>query len=120
MEYLWIGVTNSEEGRAHIVQNGGKLLSAEVSNAALLSGLSENGVYADSINACSLCAYPRYPEKYIKEFRWESSGKKRGVSVSYKNVKYLNLYYKKRALVKEAKAWAMEKAFSRSITVPNG
>ncbi len=106
MKYLWIGVTSSEEGRAHVVKNGGKLLSAEVSNAALLSGLAENGVTCDSINAPSLPAYPRYPEKTVKEFRWKSDAGAKGVSVSYKNLKYLNLYYKKRALVKEAKKWA--------------
>ena len=108
MEYLWIGVSNSEEGKAHILKNGGKLLSAEVSSAALLSGLAENGIFPDSINACALPAYPRYAEKTVKQFRWETENGKSGVSVGYKNVKYLNHHYKKRALVKEAKKWARE------------
>ena len=108
MEYLWIGVSNSEEGKAHILKNGGKLLSAEVSSAALLSGLAENGIFSDSINACALPAYPRYAEKTVKQFRWETENGKSGVSVGYKNVKYLNHHYKKRALVKEAKKWARE------------
>lgn len=108
MEYLWIGVSNSEEGKAHILKNGGKLLSAEVSSAALLSGLAENGIFPDSINACALPTYPRYAEKTVKQFRWETENGKSGVSVGYKNVKYLNHHYKKRALVKEAKKWARE------------
>lgn len=106
MKYLWIGVTNSPEGRAHVVQNGGKLLSAEVSNDALLSGLAENGAVCDSINATSLPAYPHYPEKKIRSFRWESAHGAHGVSVGYKNLKYVGLLFKRRALVKEAKAWA--------------
>ena len=106
MKYLWIGVSNSEDGRQHVINNGGKLLSAEISSSAILSGLAENGIACDSVNAAPLPAYPRYRERTVKEFRWQNADGSTGVSVSYKNVKYLNLLYKKRALIKEAKKWA--------------
>ena len=106
MKYLWIGVNTSAQGKEHILKNGGKILSSDVSSSAILSGLAENGIAIDSINAPSLPPYPRYKEKRAKEFRWENENGSHGVSVSYKNVKYLNLLYKKRALVKEAKKWA--------------
>ncbi len=108
MKYLWIGVSCSKEGRAHFLERGGKLLSAEVSSDALLSGLAENGVVCDSVNASSLPPYPRYPEKRLPTFRWEEPSGARGVSVGYKNLKYVGLLSKRRALVKEARAWARE------------
>lgn len=106
MKYLWIGVGNSEEGRVHISKNGGKLLSAEVSNDALLSGLDANGIVCDSINSSRLAVYPIYPEKVVTPFTWTYKNGATGKSVSYLNYKYVNLISKKKALIKEAKQWA--------------
>ena len=116
MKYLWIGVGNSEEGRAHILKNGGKILSAGTSNDALVAGLVKNGVYCDCINSCRLPCYPRYPEKKVKPFKWTTENGAECQSVSFLNIKYINLISKKNALVKAAKAWA-RKHKNEEITV---
>lgn len=108
MKYLWLGVSNSKEGREKIIKNGGKVLSGEVANDALLSGFEANGVFCDTINASPLLAYPKYPEKKIKPVAWQYENGKKGVSVGYTNRLYINLLSKKRALVKETKKWAKE------------
>ena len=108
MKYLWIGVGNSSKAREEIAKKGGKLLSAEISNDALLSGLCANGVLCDTINSSRLPSYPEYPDKRIEPNEWIYENGKKGVSVGYKNKKYINLLSKKKALVKEAKKWAYE------------
>ncbi len=108
MKYLWIGVGNSREAREEIASKGGKLLSAEISNDALLSGLENGGVFCDTINSSRLPTYPEYPDKKIARNEWQYENGKKGISVGYTNKKYINLLSKKRALVKEAKIWAKE------------
>lgn len=106
MKYLWIGVGNSAEGRAHIEKNGGKLLSAEVSNDSLVKGLYCNNIVCDTINSSRLPEYPNYPEKVIPSFEWVEDNGAKCKSVSYLNFKYINLISKKISLIKEAKVWA--------------
>ena len=106
MKYLWIGVGNSDEAREEIAKKGGKLLSAEVSNDAILLGLENNGVYCDTINSTRLPDFPQYPDKKIEPVQWKYESGKAGISVGYVNLKYINLLSKKKALVREAKKWA--------------
>lgn len=108
MKNLWIGVGNSDESREIIASKGGKLLSAEISNDALLAGLMENGVFCDTINSSRLPTYPEYPDKKIAPVYWQYENGKKGVSVGYTNRKYINLISKRKSLVKEAKKWARE------------
>ena len=108
MKYLWIGVGNSKKAREEIAKKGGKLLSAEISNDAILSGLENCGVYCDTINSSRLPSYPEYPDKKIEPVFWTYENGKKGVSVGYTNKKYINLLSKKKSLVKEAKKWARE------------
>ena len=108
MKNLWIGVGNSAESREIIASKGGKLLSAEISNDALLAGLMENGVFCDTINSSRLPTYPEYPDKKIAPVYWQYENGKKGVSVGYTNRKYINLISKRKSLVKEAKKWARE------------
>lgn len=108
MKFLWIGVGNSAEGRAHIEKNGGKLLSAEVSNDALVKGLQTNGIVCDTINSSRLLEYPAYPEKIVSAFEWTEENGAKCKSVSYLNYKYINLISKKMTLIREASAWARE------------
>lgn len=114
-KYLWIGVTISEKEREQIVNNGGKILSANVSQNNILDGLFQNNVVADSINSYRLSAYPVYKQKNIKGDSWSRNGGK-DVSVSYLNYKYLNVYFKTKALEKEATRWA-KKHKNEDITV---
>ena len=108
MKYLWIGVCLSDEQREFIINGGGKILSANVSQDALLAGLEQNGHCFDSINAQRLPYYPAFPHKNIPEFRWSRNGISSDVSVGYKNVKYLAHMYKTKSLRHAAKAWAKE------------
>ena len=108
MKYLWIGVGNSDESRAEIIKNGGQLLSAEVSNDALVNGLQVNGVVCDTINSCKLPDYPHYPKKIVPAFEWTTESGAKCKSVRYLNYKYINLLSKRISLVREAKAWARE------------
>ena len=106
MKYLWIGVCLSEEQREFIINGGGKILSANVSQDALLAGLEKNDLCFDSINAQRLPYYPIFSHKTIPEFKWSRNGMSTDVSVGYKNVKYLAHIYKTKALLRAAKDWA--------------
>ena len=106
MKYLWIGVCLNDEQREFIINGGGKILSANVSQDALLAGLEQSGLCFDSINAQRLPYYPTFSHKNIPEFRWSRNGKSTDVSVGYKNVKYLAHIYKTKALLRAAKDWA--------------
>lgn len=108
MKYLWIGVGNSAEAREEIAKKGGKLLSAEISNDALLAGLENQGVFCDTINSSHLPTYPTYPDKKIKPVYWQYKNGRKGISVGFTNRLYINLISKRRALVKAAKKWARE------------
>ena len=106
MKHLWIGVGNSEEEREKIIQNGGKLLSADVSNDALMVGLYSNGISCDSINSSRLPTYPAYKQKRILPYSWKKQDGGEGISVGYWNFPYINLLSKTRTLAKAAKKWA--------------
>ena len=106
MKYLWIGVGNSEEGRRYIAENGGKLLSAEVSNDALCAGLTACGIRSDSVNSSHVPTYPVFTQRRVSSFEWKNEDGTVGKSVGYLNYKYINLLSKKKALKKEARAWA--------------
>ncbi|MBQ4107960.1 MAG: glycosyltransferase [Clostridia bacterium] len=108
MECLWIGVSNSENEREKIIHKGGKLLSGEVANDTILSGLSANGIFCNTLNASPVPTYPEYPDKRIKPVYWKYETGKSGVSVGFVNRKYINLLSKRISLVKEAKKWARE------------
>lgn len=107
MKYLWIGVGNSEDGKKHILENGGKLLSSTISNDALVAGLEANGICCDTINSVQLPVYPGYPEKKIQPYTWTCENGATGQSVGFWNYRYLNLLSKKHALIKAAQRWAM-------------
>ncbi|MBQ7377974.1 MAG: glycosyltransferase [Clostridia bacterium] len=116
MKYLWIGVGNSKEDRAHILENGGKILSAEVSNDALLAGLDSTGVICDSLNSSRIPSYPTYPEKKIAPQTWSRTGTSVDYNVGYLNYKYVNLLSKAKAMKKAAKVWA-KKNRGEDVTV---
>ena len=106
MKYLWIGVCLSDEQREFIINGGGKILSANVSQDALLAGLEQNGLCFDSINAQRLPYYPVFPHKNIPQFQWSRNGTSADVSVGYKNAKYFAHIHKTRALIRAARAFA--------------
>ena len=104
-KYLWIGVCISESERARIIGNGGKILSANVSQNNLVDGLFNNGIVLDSINAYRLPYYPKYKEKFVKGDVWSRNGG-RDISASYLNLPYICHYFKTRDLCAKSKKWA--------------
>lgn len=112
MKYLWIGVCLSEAQRKEIVDRGGKLLSANVSQDALLAGLEQNDVCFDSINGHSFSL----SFGNVKEERWSRNGKSEDVGVGYRNIKYLSVYFKTKAMRRAAKEWA-KKQEDKDVTV---
>mgnify|MGYP000850252219 CR=1 FL=1 len=105
MADLWIGLCTNEELRQQIKKNGGKFLSASVSQDNIYNGLVANGLVLDSINAPQINAYPDYKEKRIHQYCWTNNGTKHA-SVGFLNLKYASVLYKKKALKKVAHKWA--------------
>ncbi|MBQ3053602.1 MAG: glycosyltransferase [Clostridia bacterium] len=105
MKYLWFGFCADSVLRESITKNGGKMLSANVSQDSIVAGLAENGVVCDSINSMAVSAYPKYKECFIKKYFW-TDGNNEHTRVGYFNIKYLNLLSKKYSLKKAAAKWA--------------
>ena len=105
MKYLWFGMGVSETQERDIVANGGKILSAVVSQTAILNGLHAQGLALDSINAYKLPSYPRYKQKVPPRYEWGNANE-RHVSVSYLNLRYISHLTRTAAIKKEARAWA--------------
>ena len=99
---LWIGLNADQDLINHIVECGGKPLSAYVSQTNLFSGFKENGLILDSINAAQLPCYPRYRELITQEHSW-ISGTTQHVNVGNINIKYINEITEKRTLIKAAR-----------------
>lgn len=116
MKYLWIGVGNSQENKQHIIENGGKILSAAVSNDAIISGMDSLGIECDSINCPDVRPYPDYPEKKVEGGSWSRTGRSSDCYVGYDNRKYINNISRKNALVAAARNWA-EKNSKEDVTV---
>ena len=106
MNYLWFGMGLCEEQEKDIVANGGKILSAVVSQTAILRGLESFELSFDSINAYKLPPYPRYKQKKIPKYEWSRNGTSTDISVGYSNYKYISHLLKTSAIKKEAKKWA--------------
>lgn len=107
MTYLWLGMGVSEEQEKDIVANGGKILSAVVSQTAILNGLKANGLALDSINSYKLPAYPRYKQKNPPRYEWNDADNT-NVSVSHLNLKYVSHLTRTAAIKKEARRWAKQ------------
>lgn len=103
MKLLWIGLGLSEEEKKEILASGGKLLSGYISQTSLTEGFDALGVDMDSINSCQR---EGQQGKLIPRVEWSRTGKSRDVSVSYRNIRYLSILDRTRALKKEARAWA--------------
>lgn len=109
MKYLWIGYCCDDFLRKHIIEHGGKFLSAYVSQTNITEGLTKNGICFDSINAPQVNPYPSYREKCVVSHSWNFNRAKH-ISVGYLNYKYVNHISRTRALKKAAVNWAKENA----------
>lgn len=106
---LWIGCIENEEELKAKSQKGYNLASAQVSQKNLIQGIeaTSKSVF-DSINGSVLPHYPIYEDKVIKEVRWAHTLGAHDISVSYKNVKYINRLTCQHSMIKAARDWVKE------------
>lgn len=110
---LWIGPGVGPQLLQMILSKGGKLLSAQVSQNNLAEGLDALELDMDTLNA------PNLDTGLIAEVpaeRWSRNGSSEDISVGYRNVQYLNILLKQRALCAAAKKWAQENS-GKDMTV---
>ena len=103
MKILWIGINIGPVMTKEYTKKGGKLLSAYVSHNNIVEGLDMLNVDMDSVNSYHFS--PSLVKQPIAE-TWSRNGCSCDVSVSFKNIKYLNRLLSKKALCKAAKKWA--------------
>lgn len=107
-KYLWIGMCLDKKLKDTIINNGGKILSAGVSQDNILEGIEKNThINFDSINSYSLSSYPKYKEFKINTYYWSRNGISKDVFAGYINIKYINHYFKTKSLIKEAKKYLL-------------
>ena len=106
----------SDSQEKDIIANGGQILSAAVSQNAILSGLENQGLILDSINAYNLPSYPRFKQKTVPRYEWNKNNSSENISVSYLNLKYISHLTKTAAIKKEAQIWA-KKHIGDEVTV---
>lgn len=105
MKAIWIGVGVGPELRKTIIANNGKLLSAQVSESNLIQGIDALDIPMDTLNG------PNIGSGVLSDVppeTWCRNKTSHDMSVGYKNIKYLNLLLKQRALCREARRWAKD------------
>lgn len=107
MTNLWIGLSANEELKNIILDNGSKILSANVSQDNIYNGLQVNGIFLDTINAPQVPTFPNYKKMVVNEYCWIENGTK-NISVKFLNIKYLNTISKTYEMCKKAKKWALD------------
>lgn len=114
MKYLWIGPGMGEKTQQAIINRGGKILSAYISQKNLVEGIDALGLDMDSING------PQIDEKLFSSTpfeEWSRNGKSVDVCVRYKNTKYINRITKEFAIRRAAKKWILEQSNVEPVTV---
>lgn len=114
MKTIWIGVGIGPKLRQQIIDNKGKILSAQISEGNLLQGMDALGIAMDTLNGPNIST--GVLQTVLPE-QWSRNGTSRDISVGYQNVKYINLQKKQRALRAEAKKWAQENKTDEPVTV---
>lgn len=114
MKLLWIGAGLGPKTRDELLERGGKLLSAYVSQTNLVEGMDALGVDMDTLNAMNVeeSVLGQIPTEV-----WSRNGNNRDISVGYKNIRYINRLLKQWALCREAAAWAADNRDEKDIVV---
>lgn len=102
MKYLWIGVCINDDIEKAILDNKGRLMSAQISQNNWVQGLDSLGIDMDSINSVH---FP-LTIKNVPRVCWSRNGKSKDINVAYKNIRYLNIASKKKSMQDEATKWA--------------
>jgi len=103
VKVLWIGVGIGPKLHQQLLDSGGKILSAQISESNLIQGLDAQKLSLDTLNAPNIDC--RLIPKICEE-RWSRQGGSADYSVGYRNIEYLNRLLKQRALCKAARQWA--------------
>lgn len=109
-QLLWIGTWEDDREFAFKAQKGAGLASAQTSQKNLILGIEQGcGLKFDSINGSILPPYPVYQDHIVPKVVWNHTEGARDVSVGYRNDKYINRYFCKRAMIAEADRWIEER-----------
>lgn len=114
MKVVWIGVGVGPKLREQIIANNGKILSAQVSETNLIEGIDALNISMDTLSG------PNVSTGVLSEITpesWSRTGTSRDISVGYRNIKYLNLQLKQRALCAATRKWAQENKTDEEVTV---
>lgn len=95
-----------------ILSNGGRMMSAKVSQDNWVAGLDLLGVDMDSINSFQFPLNLRE----IPRVSWSRTGYSADVNVAYRNGLYRRIPERRKAMVKEARNWTARQT-DRQITV---
>lgn len=105
-QLLWIGCMESDEELKNKVLKGYTLASAIVSQRNIFSGIERiTGGTFDSINGSATLPYPLYKDKFVSPVEWNEKNGSHHISVGYANIKYLNRYLCKQAMLSAADEW---------------
>lgn len=105
MKILWLGVGFSPKQKEVILNNNGKILSAQVSETNIIDGIDALNISMDTLNGPNMST--RIFDSVFEE-EWSRNGTSRDIGVGYRNIKYLNIYLKEKALCAAARKWALE------------
>lgn len=105
-QLLWIGCMENDEELKNKVAKGYTLASAILSQRNIFSGIEKiTGGFFDSINGSVTLPYPLYKDKFITPVEWDEENGSHHISVGYANIKYLNRYLCKQAMLSAADEW---------------
>lgn len=120
MKLLWIGELLSPTLEKKVIHNDGAIMSALISERNLVTGIDSLGIEMDSINSCQVsvtCKVPRNKMPIIEREQWSRNSSSTDISVSYKNIKYLDMILRTKALKKETRQWANENKNQDTVSV---
>lgn len=105
-QFLWVGCLESEDEFVLKAKKGNGLSSAQVSQINIINGIERlSGLNFDTINGSVLPHYPIYKDKLVEETIWSRYETDFNISVSYKNLKYINRIDCKNSMIKAADKW---------------
>lgn len=114
MKVLWIGVDIGPETKQLLINKGGQIRSAQVSNHNLLCGIRALDKNITTING------PMFESKIfhtVPEEIWADEISECNIQVAYKNINYLNRLTKEHAIKKKVVNWAIQNRTDDNVLV---
>lgn len=117
MKILWLGMVASNEMFSEMSATTIGQASAHAAQNSILSGLDNNGMNVDTISAHNYPPFPAYPNKYVKEVRWNRTSISNDVCVGFWNIRYLSHFSKAKALKKAVHKWLKDNSKEDDIHI---